>query len=103
MLIRRFTVAIVAGLLLVSGTGFAAKRGRRGSGHEEFEGQLNRVINRLNRQAEADVEAPVLLAQLIQREYGTRTEEIRWAASHSVNWGEMVALAYIQAVTDRKS
>ena len=41
------------------------------------------------------------LAQLIQKEYGTRDEELRWAAERSLSWGEIVALAYIQATTGR--
>src|SRR4029079_9094090 len=41
------------------------------------------------------------LAPLIQREYGTREEELRWAAEHSLSWGEITALAYIQATTGR--
>jgi hypothetical protein len=41
------------------------------------------------------------LAGLIQREYGTREEELRWAAVHSLTWGEITALAYIQATTGK--
>jgi len=41
------------------------------------------------------------LASLIQREYGTREEELRWAAEQSLSWGEITALAYIQATTGR--
>lgn len=41
------------------------------------------------------------LAALIQKEYGTREEELRWAAERSLSWGEIAALAYIQATTGR--
>jgi len=41
------------------------------------------------------------LAVLIQKEYGTRDDELRWAAERSLNWGEITALAYIQATTGR--
>ena len=41
------------------------------------------------------------LAALIQKEYGTREEELRWAAERSLSWGEITALAYIQATTGR--
>jgi hypothetical protein len=41
------------------------------------------------------------LAVLIQKEYGTRDEELRWAAERSLSWGEITALAYIQATTGR--
>ena len=41
------------------------------------------------------------LANLIQKEYGTREEELRWAAGRSLSWGYITALAYIQATTGR--
>jgi hypothetical protein len=41
------------------------------------------------------------LADLIQKEYGTREEELRWAADRSLTWGEITALAYIQATTGK--
>jgi len=41
------------------------------------------------------------LALMIQKEYGTREEELRWAAERSFSWGEITALAYIQATTGK--
>lgn len=41
------------------------------------------------------------LAVLIQREYGTREEELRWAADRSLSWGKITVLAYIQATTGK--
>jgi hypothetical protein len=41
------------------------------------------------------------LADLIQREYGTHENELQWAAERSFSWGEITALAYIQATTGR--
>ena len=41
------------------------------------------------------------MASLIQKEYGTHEEELRWAAERSLGWGEVTALAYIQATTGR--
>jgi hypothetical protein len=41
------------------------------------------------------------LANLIHREFGTREEELRWAAGRSLTWGEITALAYIQATTGK--
>src|SRR5262245_13162331 len=41
------------------------------------------------------------LAALIQKEYGTHESELRWAAERSLSWGEITALAYIQATTGR--
>ena len=41
------------------------------------------------------------LAALIQKEYGTHEQELQWAADRSLSWGEITALAYIQATTGR--
>ncbi len=88
-------IGLIVAMFVAWATSFASDP------RKDFDDQLNRVIGKLNRQAEVDVDTPVLLAQLVQREYGTRIEEIRWAAGHSVNWGEIVTLAYIQAATGR--
>jgi len=49
--------------------------------------------------AKLDREPP--LADLIQKEYGTREDELQWAADRSLTWGEIAALAYIQATTGK--
>jgi len=67
----------------------------------EFDAQLSQVIAKLNRQAKVDVDGPMLLTELIQRQYGTREDELKWAINHSINWGDVAALAYIQASTGR--
>ena len=48
-----------------------------------------------------DAQSSAVLADLIQKEYGTREEELRWATEESMGWGEITALAYIQATTGR--
>jgi hypothetical protein len=68
---------------------------------DEFGTQLNRVINRLNHEAQADADRPLLLSEMIQREYGTGTSDLKWALDHSVSWGEIAAFAYIRATTGR--
>ena len=95
MTIRRISLGLLVRILGASVTLSAA------DARKEFDAQLNHVIAKLNRQAEVDAEGPILLAQLIQREYGTRTDELRWATSQSISWGEIAALAYIQASTGR--
>jgi hypothetical protein len=55
----------------------------------------------LNREASVQGEGSILLADLIQKEFGTREEELRWASKQSLNWGEIAALAYIQATTGK--
>lgn len=73
------------------------------SGNEKPEGSaaLADAIAKLNHEASLDVEGPMRLADLIQREYGTRGDELKWAAGQSLSWGEIAALAYIQATTGR--
>src|SRR5262245_18575287 len=63
--------------------------------------QLSRVMSRLNHEAQADADGPALLSELIQREYGTGTADLKWAVDHSVSWGQIAALAYIRATTGR--
>jgi hypothetical protein len=60
-------------------------------------GTLADAIVKLNREAAADFD----LAGLIQSEYGTPDEDMKWAAERSLNWGEIAALAYIRATTGR--
>src|SRR5437867_6713274 len=59
------------------------------------------TIATLNREASLDVSGSIRLADLIQKEFGTREEELQWASNQSLNWGEIAALAYIQATTGK--
>ena len=63
--------------------------------------QLSRVIGRLNREAETDPTGPLLLSEVLQREYGTGVADIKWGSEHSISWGEIATLAYIRATTGR--
>src|SRR5262245_5135999 len=67
----------------------------------EFDTQLQHIISKLNREAQADVGGPALLAELARREFGTPNEELNWAIDHSMTWGDIVALSYIRATTGR--
>jgi hypothetical protein len=60
---------------------------------------LTTAISRLDREASLDGPAP--LVDLLRKEYGTPQEELRWATQQSLGWGEITALAYIQATTGR--
>lgn len=70
-------------------------------GRAEFDAAVTNAIAKLNRQASVDAEDSMRLAELIQREYGTREEELKWAVDNGLSWGEITALAYIQATTGR--
>src|SRR5262245_53129021 len=62
----------------------------------EFDAHVGSVITKLNREA-VNPDGIMRLASLIQSEYGTSTEELRWAVDHEFSWGEIVTFAYIQA------
>jgi hypothetical protein len=94
MKLRCIAAGLVVGILSVSAAIAADPRA-------EFDARLGRAVARLNHDVEIDVHGPGLLVELIQREYGTRAEELQWAVDHSIPWGDMVALAYIQATTGR--
>ena len=68
-----------------------------GSTTPEWNAALTNAIVKLDREASADSEAPMLLADLIQKEFGTREEELKWGMAQKLSWGEITALAYIQA------
>jgi hypothetical protein len=59
------------------------------------------TIAMLNREASLDVEGFIPLAELIQKEFDTRDEELLWASKQSLSWGEIAVLAYIQATTGK--
>src|SRR5262245_41243637 len=62
---------------------------------------LMNVISKLDREASADAEGPKVLADLIEKEFGTSREELEWGVAHRLTWGEITALAYIQATTGK--
>jgi hypothetical protein len=65
----------------------------------ELSAALTTAISRLDREASLDGSAS--FADLLRKEYGTPQEELRWAIQQSLGWGEITALAYIQATTGR--
>ena len=62
---------------------------------------LIRVIGSLDREATVNADSPMLIAYLIEKEYGTREEELKWAMDQKLSWGKITALAYIQATTGK--
>lgn len=94
MKIWRIFLGLFAGLWFVSVVMAADPRA-------QFDAQLNRVITRLNHEAETDPAGPSLLSEVIQREYGTGVADIKWGVDHSVDWGDIATLGYIRATTGR--
>jgi len=72
-----------------------------GTSNTELNAALTRAITKLDREASMNAEGPMLLASLIEKEYGTREEELKWGMDHKLSWGEIAALAYIQRTTGK--
>jgi hypothetical protein len=59
------------------------------------------AITGLDREASANAESSMAVAYLIEKEYGTTEQELKWAVDHELKWGQITALAYIQATTGK--
>jgi len=70
-------------------------------GKPELNVVLSNAISRLDRSVSMDSEGAMLLAYLLEAEFGTREEELRWGAAQKMSWGEIATLAYIQATTGK--
>src|SRR2546429_4937322 len=95
-MIRRIFLGLLLPVLFWGVPVFAA----RVRNPEPSAAMTSAIIN-LDREASLDSESPVLLAALIEKEYGTREEELKWALGQRLNWGQITALAYIQATTGK--
>src|SRR5437870_350221 len=62
---------------------------------------LTEAIASLDHEASVSAESPMVVAYLIEKEYGTKEEELKWAVDHQLKWGQITALAYIQATTGK--
>jgi hypothetical protein len=62
---------------------------------------LSDTLAKLDREAAKSPEGAMLLADLLHNEFGTSAEELQWAMDHNMSWGEIAALAYIQATTGK--
>jgi hypothetical protein len=94
MKVRRISLGLLCGYLFLSVSMFAADPGKA------FDARLDRLMSKLNRETKGS-DGGILVAKLIQREYGTSSDELQQAAKESVGWGEITVLAYIQATTGR--
>lgn len=62
---------------------------------------VNNAILKLDREVSKDTESSELLADLIEKEFGTQEEELKWGLEQKLGWGGMTALALIQASTGK--
>jgi hypothetical protein len=97
MMIRRTFLGLLFAALAFGTPVFASGR----SSPPALNVTLTNAIAKLDREASVDAEGPMLLAGLIEKEYGTREEELKWGMDQKLGWGEMTALAYIQATTGK--
>jgi hypothetical protein len=71
-----------------------------GTPRAAFDTGIANVMAKMNREAAA-ADGMSRLAVLIQAEYGTSIEELRWAVDREFSWGEIATFAYIQATNGR--
>ena len=62
---------------------------------------LSSALAKLDREAAMDSEGLMLLTDLLQKEFGTRADELMWAIAQKMTGGELAALAYVQATTGK--
>jgi hypothetical protein len=67
----------------------------------ELNEALTNTIAGLDREASTNVDVPVLLGNLIAKEFGTRQDELNRGITQKLSWGEITAFAYIQATTGK--
>src|SRR5437870_12243924 len=72
-----------------------------GSTTPELNAVVTNAISRLDREASTSSGGSMLLADLIEKEFGTREEELQWGIDQKLSWGEITALAYVQATTGK--
>src|SRR5947207_8239420 len=95
-MIRRTFLGLLFATLTFGTPLFAA-----GSRSPELSVTLTNAIAKLDREASMDSESAMMLADLIEKEFGTRREELKWGLAQKLSWGEITALAYIQATTGK--
>jgi hypothetical protein len=96
MKIGRKSLGLLLASLALSAPVFAS-----GRSSPEPNAVLTNVITRLDHETSMDTEGPALLADLIRKEYGTREDELKWGVAHKLGWGDIAALAYVQATTGK--
>jgi len=67
----------------------------------EFDARVRTTVDRITRDTVLDTESTRIFAGLLQTEYGTSIDDLKWAVEHAVPWGDVAALAYIRATTGR--
>jgi hypothetical protein len=87
--------------LLFAALAFAAPLAAAESESAELSQLLRNTISKLDREGALNPGGAMLMADLLDREFGTRYEELQWAMDQHMSWGETTAMAYIQATTGK--
>src|SRR5262245_37734341 len=96
MMIRRTIVGFICAIVACAMPVLAS-----GNQNRDSDAALKSAIERLDHDASVDAEGPSLLAGLIEKEYGTSEDELKWGVAQKLSWGEITTLAYIQATTGK--
>src|ERR1041384_5824403 len=95
-MIKRTFLGLLFAMLALGSTIFASGRAT-----PELNVVLSNAISKLDREASKDSESAMLLAGLLMKEFDTHEEELKWGLDQKMSWGEIAALAYIQATTGK--
>ena len=93
---RKAVLGLFFGVLVCGAPLFAA-----GARNPAPAAALAGAITSLDHEAAVNAESPMVVAYLIEKEYGTTEQELKWAVDHQLKWGQITALAYIQATTGK--
>ena len=88
---RQFIYLVMAIILAASPLSAANTRA-------QFDAQIGAAMDRLNREA-ADPDGGIVLMELVRRDFGATSDDLKWALSQNFSWGEIVSFAYIRATT----
>jgi hypothetical protein len=95
-IMRKAVLGLFFGVLVCGAPLFAA-----GARNPAPAAALAGAITSLDHEAADNAESPMVVAYLIEKEYGTTEKELKWAVDHQLKWGQITALAYIQATTGK--
>ena len=82
--------------ILAFGVSFA-----EAAGSPQLPDVLSNTLSKLDREAAMDTAGFSLLTDLLEKDFGTRADEIAWGIGQKMSGGEIAAFAYIQATTGK--
>jgi len=95
-MIRRTFLGLLFATLVSSAPVFSSGRSK-----PEPNVVINNAVSKLDREVSNDTEASGVLADLVEKEFGTHADELKWGLEQKLGWGDLTALALIQASTGK--